>query len=78
VQFNAASSYSANGPIISYYWNFGDGSTSSEANPSHTFYNKEWWNDKQYQVTLTVTDAVGLSDTTTTTVTVQKLSRTLK
>jgi PKD repeat protein len=42
------------GSITSYQWNFGDGSTSSEQNPSHTF-----TSIKTYTVTLTATDNTG-------------------
>ncbi|NNE76038.1 MAG: PKD domain-containing protein, partial [Pricia sp.] len=46
------------GDIDSYLWDFKDGNTSMEANPSHTFANIG-----TYDVELTVTDAGGLSDT---------------
>jgi PKD repeat protein len=44
---------------ISYLWNFGDGNTSTEENPQHTYYS-----DGVYTVSLTVTNANG-SDTKT-------------
>ncbi|MBL7764772.1 MAG: PKD domain-containing protein [Chitinophagaceae bacterium] len=39
----------APGPITGYSWNFGDGGTSSLANPTHTYSNSGW-----YQVCLTI------------------------
>ena len=52
VQFTAEVS---NGPAeFIYYWNFGDGTTSNEQNPTHT-YTKEG----KYAVTLKVTDSEG-------------------
>ena len=42
--------------IVSYAWDFGDGATSAEANPEYIF-NTEG----EYEVTLTVTDAEGLT-----------------
>ena len=44
--------------IVSYSWNFLDGNTSNEPNPSHTFQNPG-----TYMVEFVVTDANGLSDT---------------
>jgi len=44
----------SDGIIVSYHWSFGDGSTSSEQNATHT-YNIEG----KYKVTLTVTDEKG-------------------
>ena len=41
------SSDESEGQIISYFWDFWDGQTSTQANPSHT-YNKEW----KYKVNL--------------------------
>ena len=50
----------SDGRIASYLWNFGDGTTSAEQNPTHV-YSKEG----NYTVTLTVTDDKGASATTT-------------
>lgn len=54
-----------NDDMVSWDWNFGDSNVSSEQNPVHTF--AETGN---YDVTLTVTDAEGLSSTETVIVTV--------
>ena len=43
--------------VVSHSWAFGDGATSSLANPSHTYAA-----DGTYQVTLTVADEEGLTD----------------
>ncbi len=37
--YNFVSTSSSNGNIVSYWWNFGDGIISTDANPSHMFYN---------------------------------------
>lgn len=50
----------ADGQIVSHTWAFGDGGTSTEANPSHT-YNEPGI----FDVSLTVTDEQGNSDTIT-------------
>ncbi len=42
----------------SYFWDFGDGSTSVEENPSHTFGN----NNNGHTVTMTVTSTLGCTD----------------
>ncbi|WP_304621894.1 malectin domain-containing carbohydrate-binding protein [Robertkochia aurantiaca] len=52
--------------IASYSWDFGDGNTSEEADPVHTFTQVGI-----YEVTLTVTDIVGLTDTETISITVE-------
>lgn len=44
--------------IVSWAWSFGDGATSTEENPAHTYTRAG-----AYTVTLTVTDELGLSDT---------------
>lgn len=45
-------------PITSYLWNFGDGTTSNQANPSHTYTNVG-----SYNVTLSIQTAAGCSNT---------------
>ncbi|MEP2058231.1 MAG: PKD domain-containing protein, partial [Maribacter litoralis] len=53
--------------VVSYAWDFGDGGTSTEADPEYTF------NDPGvYEVVLTVTDAEGLTGQTTLTITVEE------
>ena len=60
ITFDASGSSDADGAIISYAWDFGDGETSSRQNPTHA-YSQEG----SYSVTLTVTDDDGLTDTVT-------------
>jgi PKD repeat protein len=50
-------SISGGGPIVSWLWNFGDGNTSTQQNPSHTYAAQG-----TYTVTLTVEDGNGNSD----------------
>ncbi|MGD9222022.1 MAG: PKD domain-containing protein [Desulfobacteraceae bacterium] len=59
VVFNNTSSDS-DGSIASYQWNFGDGTSSSQANPSHTYAT-----GGTFSVSLTVTDNCGDTDTVT-------------
>ncbi|WP_317045517.1 PKD domain-containing protein, partial [Algoriphagus antarcticus] len=59
VSFNSSSS-TDDKAITSYGWDFGDGTSSTEANPTHTFTTAG-----TYSVSLTVTDAEGLSDVAT-------------
>jgi hypothetical protein len=59
IAFDASGSSDADGTIVSYIWDFGDGETSSSPNPTHA-YSQEG----SYSVTLTVTDDDGLTDTT--------------
>ncbi len=49
--------------IVSYSWDFGDGNLSTEANPTYTFEVSG-----SYQVTLTVQDGQGLSDSASITI----------
>jgi len=53
------------GNIVSWAWSFGDGGTSAEQDPSHSF-----GSPGTYTVTLTVTDDDGATDTQTATITV--------
>lgn len=60
VRFCARGSYSTSGEIVSYLWDFGDGSFSRESDPEHIFYNFTWWNCKYYNIKLTVIDKNGV------------------
>lgn len=64
VSFDATGSNDPDGSIVSYQWDFDDGSTATGAQPTHTFA------AGTYDVTLTVTDGDGLTDTATKTITV--------
>ncbi|HMO16916.1 MAG TPA: PKD domain-containing protein [Oligoflexia bacterium] len=59
VQFSGAGSSDPDGSIVSYGWNFGDGTSSSGINVSRTF------SAGSYQVSLTVVDDKGLSSSAT-------------
>ncbi|MEJ2395262.1 MAG: PKD domain-containing protein [Candidatus Thiodiazotropha sp.] len=68
--FDATGSEDADGSISSYAWSFGDGSTGSGANPSHT-YNAAG----TYNVTLKVTDNGGLTGTGMTTANIGEVDK---
>lgn len=63
--FSSAGSSDPGGSIASYLWSFGDGTTSTEANPTHSYSASG-----TYTITLTVTDDAGASSTATLTKTV--------
>jgi PKD repeat protein len=63
VTFSSAGSFDPEGAALAYNWVFGDGSTGSTANPSHTYTNAT-----SYLVQLTVTD--GTNTTTVSNITV--------
>ena len=54
VSFSSAGSSDSDGAIAGYLWDFGDGNTSTSANPSHTYQT-----DGTFTVSLTVTDDDG-------------------
>jgi subtilisin family serine protease/subtilisin-like proprotein convertase family protein len=54
-----------NGDIVSHFWDFGDGMTSDEASPTHTFPETG-----EYTVTLTTTDAEGMTGSSSQTISV--------
>jgi PKD repeat protein len=64
--FDSGASDDLDGAITAYAWDFGDGETSTEANPDHVY-----GAAGSYVVTLTVTDDAGDSDTATRTVEAQ-------
>ncbi|NOZ47086.1 MAG: PKD domain-containing protein [Chlorobi bacterium] len=68
-QFHSAGSTDSDGTISSYSWNFGDGGTSSSANPTHAYATAG-----SYTATLTVTDNGGLTGTDQATVTITAVS----
>ena len=65
VFFNAAGSTDSDGTIVSYRWDFGDGSTGTGANPSHSYSTA-----RTFVMVLTVTDDDGATATTSNSVTV--------
>ncbi len=68
IQFSSAGSGDSDGSIASYAWDFGDGDSSSAANPAHAY-----TTPGQYNVTLTVTDNDGASASDSTAASVQDL-----
>lgn len=72
VRFDATSSDDTDGPVVSYSWNFGDGSTDSGMMVYHRFTTAG-----TYTVTLRVTDDAGASNTTTQTVHVSRVEEEL-
>ncbi|MEU8628887.1 PQQ-dependent sugar dehydrogenase [Streptomyces sp. NPDC048669] len=58
VAFSAAGSADPEGGALSYAWDFGDGATSTDADPHHTYTTAG-----TFQPTLTVTDPEGLTGT---------------
>jgi glucose/arabinose dehydrogenase len=65
VNFSSAGSSDPEGSALTYSWNFGDGGTSTAANPSHTY-----TANGRYTVTLTVTDPAGRSGSANVAITV--------
>jgi len=62
VQFDASESFDSNLPLVKYEWDFGDGQSSSEANPPHTFTASNG-QPTSFTVTLTVEDSLGARNT---------------
>ncbi len=60
VRFTGGDSTDDDGDTLSYSWDFGDGNTSTEANPTHTYEEVSL-----YRARLTVTDTAGASNTDT-------------
>jgi len=62
ITFNASSSYDPDGTIVSYEWDFGDGNIT---NTTHEILNHSYSEAGSYEVTLTVTDNDGVTNSTT-------------
>ncbi|MFT3970690.1 MAG: PKD domain-containing protein [Micropruina sp.] len=60
VAFDTSTSTDADGAVVAYAWAFGDGVTSTDANPTHTYASAG-----TYNVSLTVTDDQGATNTVT-------------
>ncbi|WP_412675999.1 PKD domain-containing protein [Bacillus paramycoides] len=71
IQFKSDSAKAEDRKIISYLWNFGDGKTSTEANPTHA-YEKEG----TYTATLTMKDDKGKESKELMTVNVDRIGAT--
>jgi PKD repeat protein len=67
VVFSAASSSDADGSIVSYAWNFGDGSSQASGTTVQHLYGAPG----AYTATLTVTDNAGLTDSKSVTITAE-------
>ena len=65
IDFSSAGSSDADGTISSYLWDFGDGNTSNQANPTHAYSS-----GGTFTVNLTVTDNEGATGTDQTTATI--------
>jgi PKD repeat protein len=66
VQFTGSNSSDPESGLLTYSWNFGDGGTSTLANPSHQFVKSG-----VFPVSLTVRDPLGLGSTATLSINVQ-------
>ena len=70
VQFSSAGSSDPDGAVSTYAWDFGDGNTSSEANPSHTY-----TAPGTYDAVLVVTDNNGATGNASVTINVAQVSQ---
>ncbi|MFE2632851.1 PQQ-dependent sugar dehydrogenase, partial [Streptomyces sp. NPDC059374] len=73
VSFSSAGSSDPDGDTLGYAWTFGDGATSTAANPSHTY-----TAEGQYTATLKVTDPSGKSATASVQITVGNTAPTVR
>ncbi|MFD3776325.1 PQQ-dependent sugar dehydrogenase [Streptomyces sp. NPDC058612] len=73
VAFSSSGSTDPDGGALGYAWTFGDGATSTAADPSHTY-----TSNGQYTATLKVTDPTGKSATASVQITVGNTAPTVK
>ncbi|WP_160037813.1 collagenase [Paenibacillus albilobatus] len=73
LQFNSEGTFSHNGTITNYEWNFGDGTTSSLPNPTHVYKKMG-----TYNISLKVTDSNGVTEEQTTTAVIHSLDKEIK
>ena len=69
ITFNASSSYDPDGTIVSYEWNFGDGNVTNTTEETKTI-NYSYSEAGSYEVTLTVTDDDGATNSISNPITV--------
>ena len=72
IAFDGTRSYDLEGNLT-YLWDFGDGATSAQSNPSHAY-----TAEGEYNAILTVSDNEGLTDIDSTTVTISAQSKGLR
>jgi len=72
VKFSSHGTFDPDAQPLTYLWDFGDGKTSTGANPTHTYLSLG-----TFSVTLTVTDSSGASGTDSLTITVGNLPPTV-
>jgi glucose/arabinose dehydrogenase len=75
VNFSSSGSNDPEGGALTYLWDFGDGNTSTSANPSYTF---NATGTRAFTVSLTVKDNGGLTDTKSMTISVNNTAPTVK
>jgi hypothetical protein len=64
VSFSAQKSFSKFGRIVAYFWDFGDGDTSTDKNPQNTYWSATF-GPRSFTVTLSVKDQAGSVSSTT-------------
>ena len=65
VQFYGSKSFSSNGRIVAYSWDFGDGDVSAKKNPVNTYWSTTY-GSRKFTATLTVTDNKGVTSAAST------------